>query len=309
MGTDAPLISGMTIIRNGLRFDYPFVEAIRAILPICDEFVIVVGDSDDGTREAVEAIGDPKIRIVDTTWSPHVTPRKCLLAEQTSLGLHHCRGRWCVYVQGNEIIHQDSLPILRELMERHAEDPQIEAILLERLTFWADFDHVFAAYPKCFKYTVRIIKPHIGAYSIRDAMSFAVFDGYSRQGRYPRAIDSGQYLYRYANVHTPTAMEAKGARVHKGGSKPIATDHFYTKFPRQYLRRYTGDHPTVMAERRAAHPSQYDLDDPRCRTALSAMERWHLLETAWYRRFGMLRHRNHRFQLIGGFLPKADRPR
>lgn len=42
-----------------MYYDYPFREAIRSILPLCDEFVVAVGDSTDGTREAVLAL-DPQ---------------------------------------------------------------------------------------------------------------------------------------------------------------------------------------------------------------------------------------------------------
>ena len=35
-----------------------------------DEFIVVIGqsDEDDTTREEVEAIGNPKIRIIETVW-------------------------------------------------------------------------------------------------------------------------------------------------------------------------------------------------------------------------------------------------
>ncbi|MFM2089951.1 MAG: hypothetical protein RLZZ127_440 [Planctomycetota bacterium] len=306
-----PLVSGLTIIRNGIRLDYPFLEAIRAALPICDEFIVVVGDSDDGTREAVAAIGDPRIRIVDSHWSPWMQPRRCLLAQQTNIGLNLCRGRWCLYVQGNEILHERSLPELRRLMEVHAEDPRIEAMLIERLTFWADYRHVFAVYPQIFKFSVRIIRPYIGAASIRDAMSFAVFDTLSTRGRYPRAIDTGQWLHRYADVHLPDKLKAKGAAVHYAdkGPRPDLDDPFHVKFPRAYIRRFAGTHPAVMAGRMAGFPDQYDLDSPKCRTAMGWKERWRTWETAWYHRFGFPRRRACRYELIGDYLPKPDRPR
>ncbi len=37
--TRKPLVSGLTIIRNGVRLNYPFIEAIRSVLPICDEVI------------------------------------------------------------------------------------------------------------------------------------------------------------------------------------------------------------------------------------------------------------------------------
>ena len=43
-------ISGFTFIRNGTILGYPFIESINSILPICDEFIIAVGPSEDSTK-------------------------------------------------------------------------------------------------------------------------------------------------------------------------------------------------------------------------------------------------------------------
>ncbi len=300
-----PLVTGLTIVRNGVRLDYPFVEAIRSALPICDEYLVVVGESDDGTREAVEAIGDPRLRIVDTHWSVHVEPKKCTLAQQTNIGMHQAQGRWCLYLQGNEVLHEDDLEHVRGLLERHAADPRVEALLFERLTFWADYDHVLVAYPDLYKYTVRAIKPHIGAYSIRDAMSFAIFDGWSTHGRYPRAVDSGRFLYRYSRVHSPeTMLQVAREAVHRAGGKPPDPDWIFTSKPRDFIRPWSGGHPAVMAKRRAALGRQYDPADPRVRSKLTREEHWRRVETGLLRRFGPPRSQGQRFQLVGNFAPK-----
>src|SRR5690606_40660707 len=68
-------ISAFTFLRNGIRFGYPFVESIRSALPLVDEYVVALGDCDDGTREAIEAIGDPRIRIIPTQWNEAMTDR------------------------------------------------------------------------------------------------------------------------------------------------------------------------------------------------------------------------------------------
>lgn len=44
-------VAGFTIIRNILRFDYPFRESILSALPLCEVFFVGLGDSDDGTEE------------------------------------------------------------------------------------------------------------------------------------------------------------------------------------------------------------------------------------------------------------------
>ena len=59
-------VSGFTFIRNAIIYDYPVVESIKSILPLCDEFIVAVGNSEDQTRLLIESISDSKIKIIDT---------------------------------------------------------------------------------------------------------------------------------------------------------------------------------------------------------------------------------------------------
>jgi glycosyltransferase involved in cell wall biosynthesis len=301
------LVSGLTIIRNGVRLNYPFIEAIRSALPICDEYIVVAGDSDDETLEHLAMLDDDRVRVIHTEWSPLVNPRKCLLAQQTNIGLGFCRGRWCLYLQGNEILHEKALPKLHSLMATHAENTSVEAMLVERLTFWSDYGHYVAAYPRRFKYTARIIRPNIGTYSIRDGMSFAVFDNFSTRGRYPRAIDSGADLYRYDYVHSVEQQARKFAdAVHRSGTLVQAdADYFYQHYPRQFLARFEGTHPAVMAERMRSHAEENRLYLDKCRRQLRLSERKRLFESYLYSRFGLPALSRNRFKLVGSMARKV----
>ena len=61
-------VVGFSFIRNAVKFDYPIVESITSILPICDEFIIALGNSDDNTEDLIKSIDSNKIRIIHTTW-------------------------------------------------------------------------------------------------------------------------------------------------------------------------------------------------------------------------------------------------
>jgi len=56
-------IAGFTIIKNAVVNDFPIVEAIKSILPVVDEMIVLIGDSTDATIALMEAIGDAKIKI------------------------------------------------------------------------------------------------------------------------------------------------------------------------------------------------------------------------------------------------------
>ena len=78
-------VSGFTFIRNAIKFDYPVVEAIRSILPVCDDFFVAVGNSDDNTLDIVQNIDKQKIKILKTIWddSPEMKKGGKVFASET----------------------------------------------------------------------------------------------------------------------------------------------------------------------------------------------------------------------------------
>jgi hypothetical protein len=52
-------VSGFTIARNVIKYDYPIREAILSILPIVDEMIVLVGDSDPRGEGLIMATTPP----------------------------------------------------------------------------------------------------------------------------------------------------------------------------------------------------------------------------------------------------------
>jgi glycosyltransferase involved in cell wall biosynthesis len=113
-------ISGFTIARNVIKFNYPIIESIESILPICDEFIVNVGDSEDDTLALIQSIKSDKIRVIQNTWD--MSQGKEVLSHQTNLALKQCRGDWAFYLQSDEVIHEDDLPRLKSIMQKNLGD-------------------------------------------------------------------------------------------------------------------------------------------------------------------------------------------
>jgi len=75
-------ISGFTFIKNGEILGYPFVESIKSLLPIVDEFIINIGESEDNTLEIIKSIDDPKIRIITSKWNDKMQDRGYVYGQQ-----------------------------------------------------------------------------------------------------------------------------------------------------------------------------------------------------------------------------------
>ncbi|MDZ7631964.1 MAG: hypothetical protein U5K74_11640 [Gemmatimonadaceae bacterium] len=236
------LISGVTVVRNAILLGYPVVEAITSILPIVDEFIVAVGAGDDGTRDLIASIGDPKIRIVDTVWDLSKTVGGRELATQTNAALTHCRGTWCFYLQADELVHERDLPIIRERCEQLAGEPRVEALLFAYTHFYGSFS-VIATGHSWYRNEVRIVRNGIGARSIGDAQSFMVGD------HKPRVVRSGATILHYGWAKRPESMGRKleGFHYWYTGGKPRTDAAPAFAFRQQFaLKRFTGTHPATI---------------------------------------------------------------
>jgi len=238
----AILISGFTVIRNAVVMGYPVVEAIRSILPICDEYIVAVGAGDDDTRAVIAAIGDPKVRIVDTVWDRTRNRGGHMLAEKTNEALAMCRGTWCFYLQADELVHEQDLPVIRAACERLRNETQVEALLFAYTHFYGSFS-VVATSHNWYRNEVRIVRNGIGARSIGDAQSFMVAD------HKPRVVRSGARILHYGWARPPERMGNKMARFHYWyfGTQEEKTDDPTFQFRQMFgLRPFTGSHPAIM---------------------------------------------------------------
>src|SRR5207237_796678 len=126
---DPDVLSGFTIVRNAVRLDYPIVPAIRSILDICDEVVVNVGRSDDGTRDLVAGIGDPRIRILDSVWD--FSRGGGTLSYETNRAMAACGGAGGVYIQAEEVLHESGAALIRETLRRCDGEPRVEGLPLD----------------------------------------------------------------------------------------------------------------------------------------------------------------------------------
>jgi glycosyltransferase involved in cell wall biosynthesis len=160
-------VSGLTFLRNGQKLGYPFVASIRSILPLVDEFVIALGPCDDDTEKMVREIGDPKIRIIPTTWNENIrsdySVKGFVFGQQKTIALFNCTGDWAFYLEADEVLHENDLPKIRAAMEKHLNDERIEALAFDYLHFYGN-KNTIAWSPGWYRSEVRIIRNTIPAW-------------------------------------------------------------------------------------------------------------------------------------------------
>ncbi|CAK0760251.1 hypothetical protein CCP3SC15_250012 [Gammaproteobacteria bacterium] len=205
-------VSGFTFLRNGTLLGYPYVESIRSLLPIVDEFVVNVGAGMDDTLERIRAIGDPKVRIIESMWNERMEDRGYVYAQQKMIAQFNCTGDWAFYLEGDEVVHETDLPIIRAVMERHLDNPRIEALVFDYYHFYGCPNQI-AISPGWYRRAPRILRNTLRSYS-PDGLFFVVMD-HNKRGRYPRAAVVGAPIYHYGHVRSVAAMQEKIRQVSK----------------------------------------------------------------------------------------------
>lgn len=197
-------VTGFTFIRNAIVNDYPVSEAIRSVLPLCDEFVVALGNSSDETAALVKSIAPDKIRIIDTIWDDTLREGGKVFALETDKAIAAISPDtdWMIYIQGDECIHEKYLPLIRREMEENLNDKNIEALLLKYRHFYASYDYL-AESRRWYRREVRILKNIPGIHSYRDAQGFRIND----RKLHVKLIDA--YVYHYGWVKTPKALQGK----------------------------------------------------------------------------------------------------
>jgi len=233
-------ISGFTIVRNAVKFNYPVLASIRSILPICDEFIVNVGDSEDETLDLIRSIDSPKIRIIQNTWD--MGQGSAVLSLQTSLALKECKGDWAFYLQSDEVIHEADLSKLKFWMRYYLNRKEVDALRLWWFHFYGSYWRYridFGWYQK----QDRIIRNNNQIESYGDAFGFRRIDGKRLRTRLGFC-----YLYHYGWVNSNEAMQKRCANAAEIGFMDKNKNNTFTggygdlnRFP-----SYWGTHPAVM---------------------------------------------------------------
>ncbi len=239
-------VSGFTFLRNGVKLGYPFVESIRSVLPIVDEFIIALGPSPDGTEEKLLAIGDPKIKILRTQWNERMRSdysiRGFTYGQQKSIALFNCTGDWAFYLEGDELVHEDELSKIHASMEKHLNDERVEALVFDYLHFYGNAN-TYAWSPRWYRTETRILRNTIPGWGPK-GLFFTVLET-QKKSRYPRAAHSGATIYHYGWVRSEEQMQLKTDEVRKLGRNTTPLNA-YADIDPLTLRLYGGTHPKVI---------------------------------------------------------------
>lgn len=221
------MISGFMPLKNVVKTGYPFVEAIAASLPICDEFLISEGYSTDGTYEVLKKIEklNKKITLFRHEWPS--TRKYSVIAEVTNMIRAKCNGDYIFSIQANEIVHEDNLEFIRSLPEIC---PQVD-------TFSFPFIHLVKDQRFYEDYRLRFSKNLHNIEAVCDAWTLGPSDAFTKS-EVIKCATHPRRLRQYINKGIEWTYALQAESLHSRAiylPKPIY--RYWALYPRDYIEK------------------------------------------------------------------------
>ena len=261
-------VCGFTFIRNAEKYDYPVVESISSILPLCDRFIVVCGNSVDRTRRLVGSIMPSKIEIIDSIWDDSVREGGRTLAVETNKAIDALPGDydWAFYLQADEVVHEKYHAPIIQSMKKWEDDEEVEGLLFNYVHFYGSYDYVGDS-TRWYRHEVRIIRPDKSIQSFRDAQ------GFRKNNRMLKVRPANAAIYHYGWVKPPEKQQAKQQYFHSlwhddRWLRENVGDHAEFDYSAiDSLAKFEGSHPGVMQQRIAKRNWKFEYNPARKKLA------------------------------------------
>ncbi len=203
-------IDGFTYVRNGIKMGYPFVNSIQSLLPLVNKLYVVVGDSDDGTKEMIQNIKNDKIQIIDTVWNEEKRKNGEIFREQSNIGLQEITADWCFHLQVDEVLKEDCYDKIIEYIEIADKLENIDGLLFPFLHFWGDYNYIRNT-RRTHANEIRAFKNNRNILSYKDSQGFRIFEKNSKtnNGTKLAVLKVPVPIFHYSYTRNPKLMAKK----------------------------------------------------------------------------------------------------
>ena len=243
-------LCGFTIIRNAVKYDYPVLESIQSVLPICDKFIVLIGESEDKTEELIRSINDDKIEIHHSKWDDSLRIGGKVLAVETNKAFDLVPDEydWAFYIQADEALHQKYYTNIKQAMDKWINNPAVDGFLFKYEHFYGSYDYVGDS-RTWYRNEIRLIRNDKQIRSYKDAQGFRK----NNQKLNVKRVEA--YMYHYGWVKHPKDMKTKKKEVARlWHDEKWIKEHYDDSELFDYsqidsISLFNGEHPKVMQKR------------------------------------------------------------
>ena len=111
-------VSSFMVVKNAIKYEYPFIESIKSIFDFSDEIIILDGYSNDGTYEKLKELAEhskkiivKKVKTIDNKGN------KIRLDSLLNEAMNLCKNEWCFYLHPDEVILETRIPYIKALLD------------------------------------------------------------------------------------------------------------------------------------------------------------------------------------------------
>ncbi len=255
-------ITGVTIIKDAIKNDYPIIEAINSILPVVDEMIVSIGQCDDDTDGLIKSINNPKIKIFYSEWDMNLRSGGVVLAVETNKALQHVSSDtdWVFYIQGDEVLHEKYHNNILSAAKEHLKNENVLGLLFNYVHFYGTYNYVGDS-RRWYHKEVRIIRHNKNLKAYKDAQGFRL----NEKKINVKQINAS--IYHYGWVKSPAQMIAKQKNVSRYWNEEtddwknyVKTEDVYDFNEFDSLVKFAGTHPLVMQKRVSEQQWNLDID-------------------------------------------------
>lgn len=275
-------IYGFTLLRNGIKYDYSYIECLKNLSLLVDKIYLALGESDDGTFESLKDFEN--IEFIHTKWDPALMgDGGQILSQQTNVALEKLRedlkddpefkNAWGMYLQCDEMIHEDEIERIKHDIE-YANEQGHDAVRFRYLHFWKDHYHI-AINKRWYPQEVRAIKLDSKILSFGDAQGFSdVTNPY----------ESDCKIFHYGHVRDEEKLAEKQKQLIRFIRPAEKFNKYFNREKKAFSKtktvRVNLKHPRVMKERIERMGEKYDLDLPTKNEPLYILGNSHDFDTS-----------------------------
>ena len=213
-------ISAYAIIKDGIKYGFPYEECIRSAMAIVDEMVVVDGGSTDGTYEHLLTLAadyveqdenknvTANLKIFKHEWD---TNCPTLFGDEKTYARQMCTGTHLIQLDCDELIHEPNRGDIRKLVEKMR---FADVIDLPCINFYGD-DTTIRVEPNAWKWRISRNDPNIVHGVHKDARKFDPETGMVTMDK--NQSDSCEYIYNdsLAICNHRTAFDPRMLMVHE----------------------------------------------------------------------------------------------
>lgn len=258
-------VSGFTFVKNAIKYGYPVVESITSILPIVDEMIVCLGDSEDDTNNLIASIGSDKIKVIHSVWDDSLREGGKVLAVETdkAIAATAADSDWLFYIQADEVVHEQYHQTIVNAMQQYKANKKVEGLLFNYHHFYGSYKYIGDG-RRWYSKEIRIIRNDKQIKSYRDAQGFRWNDGRKLQ---VKLIDA--YMYHYGWVRSPLKMQQKavgfsklwrGEEGKQAGEETEKTKNAFDYSQIDSVTLFNETHPAVMKDLVAKEDWNFEMD-------------------------------------------------